>query len=190
MSLKRCYFYQWANFFPLNCYSESTTPLSSAAAPEIENDKIMQSRQIFIKPIKTANCPMQQPCRFKEQEREEFELFGPSHPGEILRDEILPRLKISRKSLAAELGVSYSTISKLLNGRRRVRPELAVALARISGTSVLYWLVLQAHHDAWKAQALSSERRTRVSKSRTTSTASNLRSRRARTPARQLCEID
>src|SRR5262245_42678848 len=133
---------------------------------------------------------MQQPCRFKEQEREEFELFGPSHPGEILRDGILPRLDISRKAFAAELGVSYSTVSKLLNGHRRIRPELAVTLARISGTSVLYWLVLQAHHDAWKAQAVSSERRTSVAKPRTTATASSLRPRRTRAPSRQLCEID
>ena len=98
-------------------------------------------------------------CRFKEQERAEYELLGPRHPGEIIREEILPRMKISRKSLAAELDVSYSTLSKVLNERRRVNSDLAVGLARISGTSILYWLVAQAHHDAWRAQGLQSQGR-------------------------------
>src|SRR5262245_12089718 len=88
-------------------------------------------------------------CRFKENEREEFDLIGPPHPGEVLREEVLPRLEISIKSLAAQLGVSYSTVSRLLNAKRRVTSNLAVGLARISGTIALYWLVLQAHHDAW-----------------------------------------
>ena len=91
-------------------------------------------------------------CRFKEYEREEFELLGPPHPGEVLREEVLPRLMISRKSLAVQLDISYSTVSRLLNARRRVTSNLAVRLARISGTSALYWLVLQAHHDAWLVQ--------------------------------------
>lgn len=88
-------------------------------------------------------------CRFREQEREEFELLGPPHPGEILREEVLPRLRLSRKDLAVKLKISTSSASRLLNGRRRLTRELAVGLARISGTSPLYWLVLQAHHDAW-----------------------------------------
>ena len=91
-------------------------------------------------------------CRFKEQEREEFELLGPPHPGEILREEVLPRLTISRKSLAVQLGISYSGVSRLLRERRRVTSGLAATLAAISGTSALYWLVLQAHHDAWVVQ--------------------------------------
>jgi addiction module HigA family antidote len=90
-----------------------------------------------------------QHCRFREQEREEFELFGPPHPGEILREEVLPRLRLSRKDLAGKLKISMSSVSRLLNGRRRLTRELAVRLARVSGTSPLYWLVLQAHHDAW-----------------------------------------
>jgi len=91
-------------------------------------------------------------CRFKEQEREELDLLGPPHPGEILREDLLPRLKLSRKELAAELGVSRSTVSKLMNERRRISRKLAAGLARLSGTSALYWLLLQAHHDAWSVE--------------------------------------
>jgi addiction module HigA family antidote len=99
-------------------------------------------------------------CRFKEQEREEFELLGPPHPGEILREEVLPRLTISRKSLAVQLGISYSGVSRLLRERRRITGGLAARLAAISGTSALYWLVLQAHHDAWVLQGATRPRPT------------------------------
>jgi len=92
-----------------------------------------------------------QHCRFKMQDLEEFNLLGPPHPGEIFRDDLLPRLKMTRKALAKALGVSKSTVSRVLNGRRRVNRELAASFARVSGTTVLYWLVLQAHHDAWTA---------------------------------------
>jgi addiction module HigA family antidote len=78
------------------------------------------------------------PGRHREVEREEFELFGPPHPGEILREEVLPRLKLSRKQLAEMLGVSKSTASKLLNARRRLTPKLASRLAKATGTNALY----------------------------------------------------
>lgn len=93
-----------------------------------------------------------QVCKFREQEREELGLLGPPHPGEIVREEMLPRLGLTQKALAKRLNVSYSTVLRFLKGRRRVTSELAVALARVSGTQALYWLVLQAHHDAWTAQ--------------------------------------
>jgi addiction module HigA family antidote len=101
---------------------------------------------------KQKNIPSMHNSRFKDQEREEFSLFGPYHPGEIIREELLPRLNLSRKALAIKLGVSYSTVCKLLKERKRVSPKLAAGLAKISGTSILYWLVMQAHHDAWLAQ--------------------------------------
>lgn len=128
------------------------------------------------------------PCRFKEQQREEFELFGPSHPGEILREEILPRLQMSRRELAAHLNVSYATVSRLLTGRRRVSPELAVALAQISGTSALYWLVLQAHRDAWRAEAAERDRLGTRRGSRLVFGGSGLRG--FRSPLREPAEVD
>ncbi len=100
-----------------------------------------------------------QPGKFKEQEREEFNLFGPPHPGDVFRDDIFPRLKLSRKALALEMQISYGTLSRFITGRKRVSPALAVELSRISGTGVLYWLVLQAHHDAWRAETRTQARR-------------------------------
>lgn len=128
------------------------------------------------------------PCRFKEQQREEFELFGPSHPGEILRDEVLPRLQMSRRELAAHLNVSYATVSRLITARRRVTPALAVALAQVSGTSVLYWLVLQAHHDAWRAERAECDRLGARRGSRLAFGVSGLRG--FRSPVREPAEVD
>lgn len=91
-------------------------------------------------------------CRFKEQDREEYDLLGPPHPGEILREDLYPRLKMSRRALARQLGVSSATVSRLLNERCRVSAKVAMELARLSGTNALYWLVLQAHHDAWHTE--------------------------------------
>jgi addiction module HigA family antidote len=91
-------------------------------------------------------------CRFKEQDREEYDLLGPPHPGEILREDLCPRLKMSRKTLARQLGVSTSTVSRLLKERCRVSAKVAMELARLSGSNTLYWLLLQAHHDAWNAE--------------------------------------
>jgi addiction module HigA family antidote len=65
---------------------------------------------------------------------------------------VLPRLGISQRSLALQLKISRSTVSRILNERRRITGDLAAKLARISGTSALYWLVVQAHHDAWRLE--------------------------------------
>jgi addiction module HigA family antidote len=98
-------------------------------------------------------------CRFKEQDREEYDLLGPPHPGEILREDLYPRLKLSRKALARQLGVSSSTVSRLLKERCRVSAKVAMELARLSGTNTLYWLLLQAHHDAWNAERAREQKR-------------------------------
>lgn len=91
-------------------------------------------------------------CRFKDQQHEEWMLLGPPHPAEIFRDEVWPHLEMDRKTLAAHLGVSVSTTSKFMNRRIRVSPRIAAGLASLTGRNALYWLVLQAQHDAWLIQ--------------------------------------
>ena len=88
-------------------------------------------------------------CRFRQQERAEYALIGPPHPGEVLREVIWPRLNLTRKLAAQRMGIPLSALSNLLNERRRVSRGLAVELARITGTNAVFWLVLQAHYDAW-----------------------------------------
>jgi len=74
------------------------------------------------------------------------------HPGEILREDILPEAKISESSLAENLNVSRMTVSRLVNERQAVSPGMALRLGRFFGNSPDFWLNLQNAYDLAKAK--------------------------------------
>ena len=78
--------------------------------------------------------------------------YGPPHPGEILREQILPRLALSRKELAVKLGVSLTRLVDLLGERRPVSLDMARRLGKAFGNGARYWLALQMQHDVWNAE--------------------------------------
>src|SRR5258708_35743667 len=59
--------------------------------------------------------------------------WPPTHPGEILREDVLPALKMSVKDAAAELGVSRQMLHSILNGTASVTPEMALRLGQFCG---------------------------------------------------------
>jgi antitoxin HigA-1 len=75
-------------------------------------------------------------------------MHNPAHPGEILREQIgdMPVTK-----LAAHLGISPVTLSRLLNGTSGVSAEMALKLSEALGTSPELWLNLQTQYDLWQA---------------------------------------
>jgi addiction module HigA family antidote len=73
----------------------------------------------------------------------------PTHPGEILREDVLPGAGLTQEKLARLLGVSRRTISEILNERRPVTTDMAHRLARAFGTSPEMWLGLQQDVDLW-----------------------------------------
>jgi antitoxin HigA-1 len=75
----------------------------------------------------------------------------PPHPGEYLREDILPALGMTIKDLALHLGVSRVALSELVNERRTVSLEMAQRLAKAFGNSARFWLSLQMQHDLWHA---------------------------------------
>jgi addiction module HigA family antidote len=82
---------------------------------------------------------------------------SPPHPGEILREDLLPRLGMSRAAFARHLGISAARLGAVLAERTSVTLDLAVRLAAAFGHGSRYWLGLQAQHDIWRAeQALAS----------------------------------
>jgi antitoxin HigA-1 len=77
--------------------------------------------------------------------------FAPSHPGEILRESILPALGMAKSRLADHLGISRQTLYSILSEDRAVTADVAARLGQAFGNSALFWLTLQSQHDAWHA---------------------------------------
>ncbi len=77
----------------------------------------------------------------------------PTHPGEILREDVLPALKLSVVDAAAKLGVTRQTLHRIIARRnpRPVTPEMAVRLGKLCGNGPRLWLNLQTAYDLWHA---------------------------------------
>lgn len=73
----------------------------------------------------------------------------PPHPGEILREDILPCLRMTRVELARHLGVSTRMLADLLAERRSVDRRMAQRLGLAFGHGARYWLGLQVQYDLW-----------------------------------------
>lgn len=78
--------------------------------------------------------------------------FAPAHPGEVLREDVLPALGMSKAAFAAHLGISRNTLYKLLNEEQPVTLDLALRLGKALGDGPRVWLALQAQHDIWHAE--------------------------------------
>ncbi len=76
----------------------------------------------------------------------------PTHPGAILREDILPELGITQAVFANHLGVSRLTVSEILHGKRGVSAEMAVRLAKVIGGSPESWLHMQEAVDLWEVE--------------------------------------
>ncbi len=76
----------------------------------------------------------------------------PTHPGEILREDVLPALDITQGELAEKLGVSRRTVSEILHGRRPVTADMAIRIGRFCGNGPEIWLRMQAALDLWELE--------------------------------------
>ena len=77
---------------------------------------------------------------------------APSHPGGILVRRYLEPLGITKSDFAAALGVSRKTVSKIVNERGSINPEMAIRLSLALGTTPDLWLNLQKNYDLWHAR--------------------------------------
>jgi antitoxin HigA-1 len=76
----------------------------------------------------------------------------PTHPGAILREDVLPELGITQAVFANHLGVSRLTVSEILHEKRGVSAEMAVRLSRVIGGSAQSWLHMQEALDLWEVE--------------------------------------
>lgn len=76
----------------------------------------------------------------------------PTHPGAILREDVLPALEMTQTALAERLGVSRLSVSELLHEKRSMTPEMAVRVAKLLNTTPESWLRMQEAVDLWEVQ--------------------------------------
>ena len=74
----------------------------------------------------------------------------PTHPGAILREDVLPALEMTQSELAQRLGVSRLSVSELLHEKRAMTAEMAARLAKLLNTTPHSWLAMQTAVDLWE----------------------------------------
>jgi len=74
----------------------------------------------------------------------------PSHPGAILREDILKEMDISISQAAENLQVSRSRLSAIVNESSGINADMAVRLEKAFGIDAKFWLDLQSRYDLWR----------------------------------------
>jgi addiction module HigA family antidote len=75
----------------------------------------------------------------------------PTHPGEMLLKEFLEPMGMTQMALAKHLGWSWARLNEIINGRRGISANSALALGEAFGTGPELWLNLQRDWDLWHA---------------------------------------
>lgn len=84
------------------------------------------------------------------------QMFNPPHPAEILREDILPTLGLTVTEAAKQLGVSRAALSRVLNEKAAISPEMALRIEAWLGVDrggrADLWLQMQTKFDMWQAR--------------------------------------
>jgi addiction module HigA family antidote len=81
-----------------------------------------------------------------------FTAPAPVHPGEIIKEDILPSVGMSVTSAAKGLGVSRQMLHDIMAGRKPLSAVMCLKIARLFGSSPEFWMRLQAAYDLKKAK--------------------------------------
>lgn len=76
----------------------------------------------------------------------------PAHPGEVLRDIVLPATGKTKVEIARMLGISRQTLYEILSRKQPVTPSIALRLGKLFGDGASVWLRMQAEYDIWHAE--------------------------------------
>jgi addiction module HigA family antidote len=85
---------------------------------------------------------------------------NPAHPGRIVKSACLEPLGLSITAGAKVLGVTRQTLTKVVNGRSGISPEMAIRLSKAFGSTAETWLRMQLAYDL--AQARRNENKIKV----------------------------
>jgi addiction module HigA family antidote len=84
----------------------------------------------------------------------------PTHPGGIIRRQYIEPLSLTISELANTLGISRKTLSKIVNERGSITPDMALRLSKAFKTTPELWLNLQQNYDLWQASNTSDDWKT------------------------------
>jgi addiction module HigA family antidote len=85
-------------------------------------------------------------------------MHNPAHPGEILKELVITPLELNITDASEHLNVSRKTLSKILNGRGAITPEMALRLELVfKKPSADHWLRLQNAYDLWQSRQKKSD---------------------------------
>ncbi len=76
----------------------------------------------------------------------------PVHPGEIVREDVLPALKLTVSEAARRLGVSRQQLHRVLAGTHPITTEMALRIGKLAGKGPGLWLKMQQNYDLWHAE--------------------------------------
>ena len=76
----------------------------------------------------------------------------PTHPGELLREVVIPATGKSKTEIAALLGISRQHLYDILGKRKPVSPAVAARLGKLFGDGASVWLRMQGAYDIWNAE--------------------------------------
>ena len=76
----------------------------------------------------------------------------PTHPGSILREDVIPATRRTKTEIAEMLGISRQHLHDILTEKKPLSPEVAVRIAKLFGSSAGTWVRMQAAYDTWHAE--------------------------------------
>lgn len=77
---------------------------------------------------------------------------APTHPGDILREDVLPELELSVSEAARRLGVSRQQLHRILGCTHPITVEMALRIGKLAGNGPGMWLRMQQNHDLWHVE--------------------------------------
>ena len=76
----------------------------------------------------------------------------PTHPGAILREDVLPALRMTQTEFAQRLSESRLTVSEILQEKSTISPDMASRIGRLLGNGAAIWLRMQQALDVWQLE--------------------------------------
>ncbi|MGD1212947.1 MAG: HigA family addiction module antitoxin [Candidatus Acidiferrales bacterium] len=76
----------------------------------------------------------------------------PTHPGALLREDVIPATGRTKVEIAQLLGISRQHLYDILRERKPVSPVVAVRLGKLFGDGAGVWVRMQAAYDTWRAE--------------------------------------